>query len=632
MKSKPKQKSVQVVSESLNNYPKKIWPSLASIAYFRNDELKQQKLMSAKSFQDQFIVNQVDYEIDRILQVADQLNIDSLKQLENVFENSLENEIKKQQGAVYTPEFIIDFILEQTISIKNLPTNKNPILDPACGSGGFLVRAASKLAESMNISFSNATQYLCGIDINPDAISNAKLLMDVACIDKDGLLSESRFVILDALLTDIEEQFVNLRITGGVTALVTNPPYVKLQNLEDAYSKLLIDKYEHIASGAFTLASLFLHNAPKYLTSDGLAGFITLNNVFTSLSAKNLREEWKKSGHIKRIIDFRHFLVFDASAYTCLIFLSKSNRKYFDYNAVSQMPSLKTLRNLNPSKIVCSSLNSVKWRLGDEEALRLVNAMETKGNQLSSIAEIKVGFATLRDKAFIGQFKDSRPEFKGGDGLLRMVEQEAILSFLKVSELGDDQNLSKHFRPVIYPYEKSDKSRPLIRIEEFSTRFPIAFQHLESWKEYLATKTFADSNDWHQWGRRQSLVANGPKLLTKTFDYRPNFRLDTSDSLFCNGYSVKPKNILESYQIQFLKKFLESRFVYAYALVTSFEISGGFQCYQKNFIERLSLPPISILEKSYQKEEEFEKELGEFYGFNIHSLNLVLSHYRPSSS
>ena len=632
MNSKFKHKSDKAIIQGLIDYPKKIWPSLASVAYFRHDLTKQQKLIGSKSFQEQFIAKNPDSTIDTILQVANRLDIDSLKQIENVFENSLETDIKKQQGAVYTPDFIIDFILEQTISTNNLPTRKNPILDPACGSGGFLVRAASKLAEFMNISFSDATQYVCGIDINPDAIANAKLLMDIACLEKDDLLSQSRFVVLDSLLTDIPEQFKNLQINGGVTALVTNPPYVKLQNLEDKYSNSLLNKYRDIASGAFTLTSLFLYNAPKYLTSDGLAGIITLNNVFTSLSAKNLREVWTSHGYIKRIIDFRHFLVFDASAYTCLIFLDKNNKKSFDYNAVSQMPSLETLRELHPSKIVCSTLNSGKWRLGNEEALRLIKAMETKGSQLSSIAEIKVGFATLRDKAFIGQYNDSRPEFIGGDGILRIVEVDAIQRFLKVSELSENQNLSEHFRPIIYPYEKIDKSRPLIGIKEFSTRFPIAFKHLESWKEYLATKTFADSNDWHQWGRRQSLVASGPKLLTKTFDYRPNFRLDTSDSLFCNGYSVKPKNIIESYQIQFLKRFLESRFVYAYALITSFEISGGFQCYQKNFIEQLSLPPISIFEKNYSNEEEFEKALGEFYGFNLESLNTVLSHYRPSSS
>jgi type I restriction-modification system DNA methylase subunit len=291
----------QAVAENLTSYPKKTWPSLASLAYFRHDQANQQKLISSKSFQDQFLINHPDSTLGTILQAANQLDIDSLKKLENVFENSLENSIKKQQGAVYTPDFIIDFILEQTISSNNLPTRRNPILDPACGSGGFLVRAAAKLAELMKISFSDATQYLCGIDINPDAIANAKLLMDIACIDKDQPLSHSRFIVLDSLLTDVEEQFLNLEITGGVTALVTNPPYVKLQNLEEMYSQSLLNKYGDIASGAFTLASLFLYNAPKYLTDNGLAGFITLNNVFTSLSAKNLRDEWKNRGVLENV-------------------------------------------------------------------------------------------------------------------------------------------------------------------------------------------------------------------------------------------------------------------------------------------------------------------------------------------
>jgi hypothetical protein len=114
----------------------------------------------------------------------------------------------------------------------------------------------------------------------------------------------------------------------------------------------------------------------------------------------------------------------------------------------------------------------------------------------------------------------------------------------------------------------------------------------------------------------------------------PNFRFDTSNNLFANGYSVKPKEIMEAYDIHALKRFLESRLVHAYALVTSFEISGGYQCYQKNFIEKLMLPSNDYLNEGIEKELEgiktFENHLLDFYQVSVIHLENCLDHYLGS--
>ena len=558
---------------------------------------------------------------------AQEIQISSFKQIEDIFEASLDNEVRKNQGAVYTPDYIIDFILELTISKDNIPTYENPVLDPACGSGGFLVRSAHLLSVFTGKDFTTCTEYLCGIDVNPKAISNARLLLDLACINTDKKLSKVRFLVCDSLIEDIDFQFSKLNIFGGVTALVTNPPYVKLQNLEKSYSKQLINLYGDIATGSFTLASIFLYKAPKYLTPKGSAGFITLNNVFTSLSAKNLRLNWTQNKNICKIIDFRHFLIFDASAYTCLVFMNRKINDHIDYNAVREMPNIERLRRLVPSKIHYDNLNKDKWRLGSETALNLVSAMENQGEPLKSIADIRVGFATLNDKIFVGKYIDGLANFLGGDNQVRIVEEESIINFFKVSEINQDSDFSNRKRPLIYPYDQTKDSRPLIDLKTFSQRFPIAFDHLKSWESTLRSKNSLDADQWHKWGRRQSLVADGPKLLTKTFDVKPTFRIDLSDFLFCNGYSVKPKDILNSFDIKTLKKFLESRFVYAYSLVTSFEISGGYQCYQKNFIENIHLPPLNILQKNIKDELEYETNISTFYNIKLEDLDSIINHY-----
>ena len=53
----------------------------------------------------------------------------------------------KSKGAVYTPEILADYLLSEVNAVKPL-TQETKILDPACGSGVFLVLAFRRLIEA----------------------------------------------------------------------------------------------------------------------------------------------------------------------------------------------------------------------------------------------------------------------------------------------------------------------------------------------------------------------------------------------------------------------------------------------------------------------------------------------------
>jgi len=87
---------------------------------------------------------------DRILRKSKSI---SIKQLEGCFESFLEKGHRKSQGAVYTPNYIIDYLLKHGLKIRPGDQAKQPrICDPACGSGGFLIRAAKLMNAQQNIS------------------------------------------------------------------------------------------------------------------------------------------------------------------------------------------------------------------------------------------------------------------------------------------------------------------------------------------------------------------------------------------------------------------------------------------------------------------------------------------------
>lgn len=552
--------------------------------------------------------------------------------VEKSFENALDSRNVKSLGATYTPGYIVENILTEVLDNHEIVSKEHKLLDPACGSGAFLFRAIVHLAKVKKISYVQASEMVAGFDIDPIAVSNSRILLDTLCLTENGEYSKARVVELDSLLVGIDSQKELINSNGGVGAIVGNPPYVKLQNLDLEYRRALEQNYGQISSGAYSLASLFLHNAPDYLTMQGKAGFITLNNIFTSMSAVNLRQEWCRKRNIYKILDFRYFAVFSASAYTCLIFMQNNASEAIDFYAMSQTPIELDLKSLEFSKVQYATLNPKKWRLGSVNALRFVSAIEEKGSPLGEVAEIRVGFATLLDKAFCGIYEFGKAKFIGRDGIERFPEPGALRSFYKVSEFKDVEIAVSNSRPIIFPYENSINHEP-INLKKFKDIYPIAFEHLSTWKPELSNRDLSKIGEWHLWGRRQSITAPGPKLLTKTFDLKPTFRLDKTDSLFANGYSVKPREIIEPYDIHLLKRFLESRIVHLYALITSFEIAGGYQCYQKNFIEKICLPSKLELERFGIENDpgSFERLLLEYYGFNLQDFEDIWQHYSASS-
>ncbi len=604
------------------------WPALAAMTWARSNLAGGiTDLDKSLAFQGALARAMSVATVEELVAVAEQTEPFTLKNVESFLELSQDAEDRRASGVVYTPDYVIDFIIGQTLGER--ATRNSLLLDPACGSGGFLVRAVLHLSRTLKISFTEASSMVRGIDVSPVAVRNAELLLDLCCLGADGIGHQARIECMDALTTPVGRQLRELGCPAGVDALVTNPPFVKLQNLEVGYRQELAQSFSHVAGGAFTLATLFLENSISYLRAGGEAGFITMNNVFTSLAGQQLRESWTERRSVRRVVDFRHFSIFEsASAYTCLIFLDTKTHSTIAFNAVAEQPTAETLRKLNPSGVKYSTLSAKKWRLAEQQHQRVLERLES-GTRLREVAQIKVGFATLLDKAFTCRVVNGNPTALGADGIEREVELESTARYIKVSSVMRGLPTSDYQSPIIYPYNTDSDDRLLIAMDEFAERFPKAFGHLATWRDRLSARKGV-SADWHQWGRRQSLTAPGPKLLTKTFDSRPAFALDSSSSLFCNGYSIRP--LTEDLSILHLKEFLESRFMLAHALLTSFEISGGYQCYQKNFIASISVPPADLLSEYSGRmgpTEEGEVALCAHFGFELRELESCIRHYSP---
>jgi adenine-specific DNA-methyltransferase len=129
-------------------------------------------------------------------------------------------------------------------------------------------------------------------------------------------------------------------------------------------------------------------------------------------------------------------------------------------------------------------------------------------------------------------------------------------------------------------------------------------------------------------GRTQGITRFGKKILNPTFSKHPRFLfVPEEDAYYTNGYGIyfdrdhsnnstlfedsthemsKEENIIE------VQKILNSIIMDYYVSNTSISIQGGFPCYQKNFIEKFTIPNFSKEELNILKNLSDKVEIDEF--------------------
>ena len=556
------------------------------------------------------------------------LELENFEALEQFLEILIPQDDRKLNGAFFTPRYIVDFIIDE-IQPKENDTN----LDPSCGCGAFLIGLAKYYKQKFNKTIKETVrENIFGSDILDYNIQRTKILLTIYALQNGEILEEEDFNLWhqNSLQTNWKTKFDNI---------LGNPPYVKFQDLSNENRISLTKDWQTIQNGTFNLYFAFFELGYKLLKENGKLGFITPNNYFTSLAAEPLRRYFQKQKCVARIVDFSYRKVFEAQTYTAVTFINKQQNKEIIYDRIkSEQTPEDFLIHANGSPNILKNLNVKKWRLLKSDEQENIRIIESIGTPIGKLFDICVGIATLKDEVFFVDGTNFENDFyiKTTNKGTFKIEKTVTQSVYRISDFKNQNEIEKNSRRIICPYYIKNTSAIPFTEKEFETIFPNCYEYLISEKETLSKRDKGKVNydPFYVWGRTQGITKYGIKLLTPTFSNYPRFLLvENEPAYFTNGYGIYFREnenplfssfsnpLMDLKNIDVVQKILNSILMHYYVSKTSVAIEGGYPCYQKNFIERFTIPEFNWDEVNKLRELQSIEEINSFvnqkYGLNI---------------
>lgn len=306
---------------------------------------------------------------------------------------------RKTEGIFYTPSFVTSYLVRETLgrvvqdawrrASDGLGRNKRDrianweayqselslirVLDPACGSGAFLISAFDVLAHEFeranralaelrgnqtslfDLTRTVLNENLFGIDKSGESVEIARLSLWLKTAERgkkltfiDRNVRQGNSVVEDPIVdpwafdwhqgrvaqsflepmpragkSSKEVEAIDARWRGGFDVVIGNPPYVRQELLADykEHWKSVFSTYD----GTADLFVYFFERGIKALKPGGRLGFIVSNKWLRGGYAEKLRAHLRQNCTIDTLVDFGHAPIFpDADAFPCIITLRKS--------------------------------------------------------------------------------------------------------------------------------------------------------------------------------------------------------------------------------------------------------------------------------------------------------------------
>ena len=372
--------------------------------------------------------------------------------LGRIYEGLIPEDERRILGQYYTPPPICDLLVNMCVQNEN-----DIVLDPGCGSGGFLIKAYYRLLRLKGKSVIDEKTHreilgqLFGIDIShfPAHISviNLALRHLSPANDKINILAWDFFktspeqeTLMPVEWESIDEKKSFKKGVPQVDAVVCNPPYTRQDEIgSEKYRKsirkvalaIAYKKSLDISKEAGIYAYFFTHSS-HFLKEDGLMGYIVSNSWMDVRFGVALQEYFLDNFLIHSITEFDRRAFAEAAINTVNIVLKKSTgerkKTARDENVVKFVRVKKTL---STEEIVSRIEEVDKSYEKDDMKVTLIRQGDLHDDHkwlkflrappiyfdllnhpqiapLSKLADVNVGIITYANQFFILKKKEAR--------------------------------------------------------------------------------------------------------------------------------------------------------------------------------------------------------------------------------
>lgn len=229
--------------------------------------------------------------------------------ISNIYETFLSSENKKNNGIYYTPLFLVDYIIENTVLDKLKDSATCKILDPSCGSGIFLVESLRKLIEKQDfvnseILNSIVEDNIFGIDIDENAINISIFSIYITLLDYVDDFTNFKFPILknrNLIVSDFFDETSEIKNIGDFDCIIGNPPWFKAKGEKKLFE--IYCKNNGIEIANRQIAEAFIPRASNFLDDEGVVSLIVTSKILYNVNDYKFREYLLNNFHVTKFFD-----------------------------------------------------------------------------------------------------------------------------------------------------------------------------------------------------------------------------------------------------------------------------------------------------------------------------------------
>jgi hypothetical protein len=441
------------------------------------------------------------------------------------------------------------------------------LLDPACGSGAFLIEAFDQFHRHYQEINERLTELrrgesslfdadrtilrhnLYGVDLNGEAVQIARLSVWIKTAERGKELTDLDATIrvgnsivddpeLDPRALGWRDAFPGVFAAGGFDVVVGNPPYVRQEFLGD-FKAFLADRYAAY-HGVADLYVYFFERGLDLLRPGGRLSFIVTNKWMKSGYGAPLRRLFAERAWVESVIDFGHAkqIFPDADVFPSIVVVQKrgGEEEPAEEVQVSVIPrerlriaDLRTQVLEEGFELPRDRLGEEAWRLDPPGVQRLLDKIRERGVPLAEYAGVKPlrGIMTGYNEAFLIDTatrdrlvaEDARsaelikPYLRGQD-CARWAPRWAGLWMIVLKSSGD------HRWPWTAGGEQAE--------ELFERSYPALHRHFKRHEDRLRRRTDQGVHWWELRSCDYYEIFDRPKIIYQEIQFHPSYSCDGS--------------------------------------------------------------------------------------------------------